>query len=74
MRKMAVFLLVAAVSFTDMGLAFCQQETAADIAELNHQSELSDTADTRHAVSDTAYITLYWLASAGNDKAKLILE
>ncbi len=71
---MAVSLLLAAVSFTNMGTAFCMQETAAELAEINRQSNTPEAAAARHAVSDTAYITLYWLASAGNAKAKLILE
>ncbi len=74
MKKIVVSLLLTAVSFADMGIASCQQETAAGTVELNQQSNMLNAADTKHAVSDTAYITLYWLASAGNDKAKLILE
>lgn len=40
----------------------------------NKQAKVDDLPENDHAVSDTAYITLDWLAESGNDMAKRLLE
>lgn len=74
MKKTVAGMLAAAGLLVNIQSGFCQQSAAPGNAAVEQQADILPQTENDHAVSDTAYITLYWLASAGNEKAKLLLD
>lgn len=72
MKKTIAGLMFATALFMNLPTGVCEQAIAQESINAEIKADVANSSNNDHAVSDTAYLTLYWLSISGNEKAELL--